>query len=322
MDMRHPSSLPGPPTPVSPMTPMTSFPLFPPSPVSPMGQAFLPLFSPVPSQYSQPLQYGNPSLPPPPPHQHLAKGSRWQPPYEPRSVQELCAERDYLLAYLHSRDTRARKLLYNMSSIEREQLPLARTASEARRLRREIGFLKGKLADSAHQEHMTLMRLSDIYMEIQRRERLFHVHQEQQQRMATASLAAGLAPSPYIFSPPMVLHSIGWLRNGEWESLPSARFEGGRPSGGLDEAGGQGSSSITWGGSISSEAALAGTEELPTLQYAYVGVDEEAEEEDLKERTGLSRCPSPEMERAPRLDDRRSSLPTIRFLWPETVEQE
>jgi hypothetical protein len=75
---------------------------------------------------------------------------------------------------LQSQDLRAKRLLSRLASAE-ERLAHAeveRTVpGEARRIRKEISLLKTKMAENAHQERLTLLRLSDLYVEIQGRER-------------------------------------------------------------------------------------------------------------------------------------------------------
>lgn len=100
-------------------------------------------------------------------------------------------ERSYLMQNLQSQDVRAKRLLSRLTSAE-ERLALAeveRTVpGEARRIRKEISLLKAKMAENAQQERLTLLRLSDLYVEIQGRERWTAVQRQKAMQGFVASL--------------------------------------------------------------------------------------------------------------------------------------
>lgn len=111
------------------------------------------------------------------PNLHRLASLQWSSPFtqtlspDPRDPY---TERSYLMQNLQSQDLRAKRLLSRLTSAE-ERLAHAeaeRTVpGEARRIRKEISLLKAKMAETAHQERLTLLRMSDLYVEIQGRER-------------------------------------------------------------------------------------------------------------------------------------------------------
>ncbi len=212
-------------------------------------------------------------------------------------MEDLCVERDYLIAYLQSQDARSRRLLGSLAAVEQEQMLPVHSAAEARRMRREVGLLKNRISEASQQEGTTLMRLSDLYAEIRRRERLFQIYLEQQhlqqQQAAAASMMSEPGPAgPYI-PPPMVLSAAGWLQNGEWMplALPLSPMSPTSSPGALFDYEGGGPWSLSYGPGVGPDVGMSLThndssrvapneqaDEIPKLKYAYVGDDDKTEE--------------------------------------------
>ncbi|KAK1771278.1 hypothetical protein QBC33DRAFT_510814 [Phialemonium atrogriseum] len=119
----------------------------------------------------------------------------------PRTLEDLHMERLYLLESLHEHDKRARILFTQLSSTQ-ERLPCAQTLNESKKIRKAVNTIRKNINRNATQERSTLARLSDLYIEIQGRERW---HQIQQQKAASQACLFGpyYPVSPCIMAPPM-----------------------------------------------------------------------------------------------------------------------
>ncbi|KAH8912536.1 hypothetical protein BR93DRAFT_933521 [Coniochaeta sp. PMI_546] len=107
-------------------------------------------------------------------------------------------ERSYLFQSLQGQNERAKKLLQRLSSAEDRLLLGCLGAGEARRLRKETRLLRKKVADNAQQERLTLLRLGDLYVEIQNRERWVQLQQE---RLAALMARQQQPYYPRVFAP-------------------------------------------------------------------------------------------------------------------------
>ncbi|KAB5572340.1 hypothetical protein GE09DRAFT_1054441 [Coniochaeta sp. 2T2.1] len=119
-------------------------------------------------------------------------------------------ERAYMSQALHDQNERAKRLLARLASAE-ERLLLdqeCHAPGERRKLRKNISLLKKDMAKNAEQERATLLRLGDLYVEIQQRERW---KQLQQQRIS-ALMALQQHQHPYyprVFAAPLVVNPQG-----------------------------------------------------------------------------------------------------------------
>ncbi|KAJ9148909.1 hypothetical protein NKR23_g4569 [Pleurostoma richardsiae] len=95
---------------------------------------------------------------------------------EPRPFESLHTERSYMLYTLQGQDERARRLLFNLSTAE-DRLAAAQGGAQAKKLQKHIAALKTKVAKTAAQEKHMLLRLGELYIEIQSRERQNAVQQ-------------------------------------------------------------------------------------------------------------------------------------------------
>ncbi|EFX03673.1 hypothetical protein CMQ_601 [Grosmannia clavigera kw1407] len=106
-----------------------------------------------------------------------------------RPFDEVCNEHQYLLASLQRQDARIQALLGTLCSVQTQQ-QVQQSAGEARKLRKEVGFVQSKIADAEQQERLINGRLVEVRSEMQRRNRLVHLQylqqqqQQQQQQMA------------------------------------------------------------------------------------------------------------------------------------------
>lgn len=92
-------------------------------------------------------------------------------------------ERSYLLENLQRQHDRGQRLTHALSNVE-TRLASAQSKGESRKLRKEAGLLKSKIAESNKQERLIAMRLSDM-----QNEDLTRLYQAQQP-----------APLPYPYS--------------------------------------------------------------------------------------------------------------------------
>lgn len=122
------------------------------------------------------LKETKPSLPQPPRKQNRRSRAV---SLEPRPFAELHNERSYLAVNLQRQNGRAENLMAELLQAE-DQCSSAQTPAEARKLRKQAGRLRNSLAEAERQEKMILMRLSELYVEIQSRERWSLVHQRRQ----------------------------------------------------------------------------------------------------------------------------------------------
>lgn len=108
-------------------------------------------------------------------------------------------EQSYLFQSLQGQNERAKRLLQRLSLAEERLLLGCPATGEARKIRKEMRLVKKKMAENEQQERLTLLRLGDLYVEIQNRERWAQV---QQQRVA--ALMAQQQQQPYyprVFAP-------------------------------------------------------------------------------------------------------------------------
>ncbi|KAM7203821.1 hypothetical protein V8F20_003827 [Naviculisporaceae sp. PSN 640] len=87
-----------------------------------------------------------------------------------RPLQELLNERSYLLYNLQKQDERATSLFRRYATLE-AKLAEAQTPKEARKIRKDAKLLKHKITESTQQEQLIFLRLGEIYIETQNRER-------------------------------------------------------------------------------------------------------------------------------------------------------
>ncbi|KAL2111961.1 hypothetical protein VUR80DRAFT_8975 [Thermomyces stellatus] len=85
----------------------------------------------------------------------------------PRPAQELLVERAYLVDCLAFQGARAADCIQRLSGAEQT----AASGEGGRRLRKQIALLKSKIVAAAEQEKVVIVRLADLYVEMQSWER-------------------------------------------------------------------------------------------------------------------------------------------------------
>ena len=88
------------------------------------------------------------------------------PQSQPRSFEELHAERSYLLGSLQQHNFKATELLRRLAILE-ETIITSEEYHIRRRTRKQIGFLRHRINDTTHQEMTILNRLGQLSHEIQ-----------------------------------------------------------------------------------------------------------------------------------------------------------
>ncbi|KAL2267431.1 hypothetical protein VTJ83DRAFT_4708 [Remersonia thermophila] len=116
---------------------------------------------------------------------------------DPRSLCELHNERSYLAYNLQKQNDRATRLFERFAGVE-ARLAEAATPSEAKRCRREAALIRSRIAESTRQEQLMLLRLSEIQIELQNRDRWARV------RSLPSSYFQGQHHPPRCVDPPPV----------------------------------------------------------------------------------------------------------------------
>lgn len=112
------------------------------------------------------------------------------PSLDPRPLQELQNERSYLLYSLQKQGDRATCLFHRYAAVE-THLTGADTTPETKKCKKEAALIKIKIAESTQQEQLILLRLSEIHVELQNRDRWMMVHHQPL-----------LQPPPLVYPPP------------------------------------------------------------------------------------------------------------------------
>lgn len=94
----------------------------------------------------------------------------WNLMFHPRSYEEIFTERAYLTASLQACSIRTVDLIHQYSLIEEELQVNDYVGKQRRKLRKQMSFIKAKLADASRQEKALLVRLSELQMEQLRRD--------------------------------------------------------------------------------------------------------------------------------------------------------
>ncbi|KAK4454369.1 hypothetical protein QBC34DRAFT_157889 [Podospora aff. communis PSN243] len=151
------------------------------------------------SQQKPPLHVNTTPPTPHPPHahpwhplsqvHHIAPFTPISPPptAQRTSLDDLHNERTYLLQNLQRQGERATRLLERYATLEaRLSAPTPPNGTSkppsSRKTRKELATLKGRLAESSRQEHLMLLRLGEIWLEVRNRERWLAVAGHMPQR--------------------------------------------------------------------------------------------------------------------------------------------
>ncbi|KAL6901426.1 hypothetical protein GGI43DRAFT_356500 [Trichoderma evansii] len=89
----------------------------------------------------------------------------WNLMFQPRSYEEIYAERAYLTASLQIHSLTSIELIHQYSLIEEELHAEEHIGKQRRKLRKRMSFIKVKLAEAARQEKAIIVRLGELQME-------------------------------------------------------------------------------------------------------------------------------------------------------------
>jgi hypothetical protein len=99
----------------------------------------------------------------------------------PRSFEELQPERWYLLDCLQIENRKATELLWSSTLLEERLAENNKSCFQRGKLKKRLGWLRGRLDETHHQEKRILTRLGQVTWEIQTRERWAQIEIERQQ---------------------------------------------------------------------------------------------------------------------------------------------
>ncbi|KAK3687494.1 hypothetical protein B0T22DRAFT_478811 [Podospora appendiculata] len=138
---------------------------------------------------------------------------------DPRPLEELHNERSYLLFNLQCQEQRATKLFQRFAALE-QRLPEVHNTKEARKIKKEVAVIKSKIGDNTQQEQLILLRLGEIYVELQNRKRWVQVcgQQQQQQQQHVLSMS-GAVQFPHFTHGG---HRGGLSTRGTYQTTPSS----------------------------------------------------------------------------------------------------
>lgn len=122
--------------------------------------------------------------------------------FAPRSVQDLLVERSYLVSALSVQGIQSYELILRLSEAERDAASLTSGNREIgvvkppprqrRRLKKQIASLRARLRAAAEQEQAIIVRLGELYVEMQSRERWvqarFHLQQISESELGASPL--------------------------------------------------------------------------------------------------------------------------------------
>ncbi|SPQ23801.1 ec2754d5-4274-46b7-bc51-dc67b4e98e60 [Thermothielavioides terrestris] len=89
---------------------------------------------------------------------------------DPRPLEELTNEQAYLLHDLRKQGERARRLFQRYAAVE-ARLAAAVSPSETKKCKKEATLVRAKIAESTQQEQLIWLRLTEIHVELQNRDR-------------------------------------------------------------------------------------------------------------------------------------------------------
>lgn len=157
----------------------------------------------------------------------------------PRPIQDLLIERTYLVDSLSTQGRRSYEFLLRLSALEQEEASYGaataespetapeRTPRQRRRLRKHISLLKSKIAMAAEQEKAIIVRLGELYVEMQSRERWAQVRLQSQQLqgmgLGSILVDGNALPVGYFHTPPEAAAAD--------EASPTASFDSMNPHG-------------------------------------------------------------------------------------------
>lgn len=113
------------------------------------------------------------------------------PPQRLPRLEELYAERSYLLSNLQQENFKATDLLRKVPPLE-ETLMRGQSSQTRRRARKQIGWLRYRINETTRQERTIMNRLGELAHEIRSKERRSQIESEQRQYGSNISSPVGL----------------------------------------------------------------------------------------------------------------------------------
>ncbi|KAI1083581.1 hypothetical protein F5B20DRAFT_411659 [Whalleya microplaca] len=130
----------------------------------------------------------------------------------PRSFEELHTERSYLVEMLQQHDRQALELFKRLAPVA-EQVEEG-NEDEQKRAKKHQGWLKNRIAETVKEEKSILMRLSELHVEIQCRDRWSQVERDREMRRMPPN-----SPSDY-GTPPLPILPLPPQPYVQWPTLP------------------------------------------------------------------------------------------------------
>ncbi|KAK4196800.1 hypothetical protein QBC40DRAFT_286596 [Triangularia verruculosa] len=95
---------------------------------------------------------------------------------DPRPLEQLHNERSYLVYNLQKQGQRATRLFQKYAALE-VLMSGTQSPAETKKTKREMASLQNKISESTQQEQLILIRLGELHIELQNRDRWMQVHQ-------------------------------------------------------------------------------------------------------------------------------------------------
>ncbi|KAK1640863.1 hypothetical protein BDP81DRAFT_309548, partial [Colletotrichum phormii] len=133
--------------------------------------------------------------------------SAWSALTSPNSFEQLYTEKAYLTASLSKQDEREIELMRKLSTLQ-ENVDSGLPSDERRKARKKIALLKSKISDATAQKKAILLRLGDIYVELQSRETWIQIQNELYERRCAWWAVNSPSAAAYATTPSDVISMI------------------------------------------------------------------------------------------------------------------
>ncbi|KAK1999081.1 hypothetical protein LX36DRAFT_680601 [Colletotrichum falcatum] len=236
------------------------------------------------------------------------------------SFEHLYTEKAYLTASLENQGDREVGLMRKLSLLQ-EKIDNGLPYDERRRSKRKAALLKSRIMEVAEQKKAILLRLGDIYVELQSRETWMHIQSElYEQRcppwwstdppsvgfVTTPSDITSMMPTPLDAASPTFFTTSYHPLHGPWETVPShSESQVHAPPGGVQAE--------FWTKGSNGFGIRAGELGNQGLQFEY-------EDQALAPGVNGERYQFPSWDDSLQSINRRMSLPSLKCIWPGSEE--